>query len=320
MDDITATISQILNDPNSVRQIQNMAASLGLTGAPPAGGSPAAPAYAPQPQQAQSGGIDTAALSGLLSSLGASTPPAPAAKSPDLSALAGMLSGLVSQSGTGAAPAQNQTGGADLSALAGLLGGGASAAPQPAAANGTPDLSALAGMLSGLVGQNSQGTAPAQNQAGGADLSALSGLLGSLGAGQAGGQGPAMGLDAGGLAALLSAGNPDESAHSTSPGFDLSAMLKLQQAMASMQSNRSNIDLLLSLKPRLSDKRSKKIDDAIKVMQLIQFFPLLKETGLFSGLDQMLGGLNLGGILGGGSSGGLGGLGNLLGGLLGGRS
>jgi hypothetical protein len=33
------------------------------------------------------------------------------------------------------------------------------------------------------------------------------------------------------------------------------------------------------------------VDDAIRVMQLIQFLPLVKESGLFGEMDQILGGL-----------------------------
>ena len=77
-----------------------------------------------------------------------------------------------------------------------------------------------------------------------------------------------------------------------------------------MAGNRANVDLLLALKPRLKEHRAKKIDDAIRVMQLIQFLPLLKESGLFGDLEGGLGGL----------VGGLGdGISGALNGLLGGR-
>jgi hypothetical protein len=67
--------------------------------------------------------------------------------------------------------------------------------------------------------------------------------------------------------------------------------MKLTQAMASVQQNRQNIDLLLALKPRLKPERAKKVDDAIRVMQLIQFLPLIKESGLFGEMDEILGGI-----------------------------
>jgi len=100
--------------------------------------------------------------------------------------------------------------------------------------------------------------------------------------------------------------------------------------MSSMNANKDNVRLLLAMKEHLqTEERIKKVDDAIKVMQVIQFLPLLKETGLFGGLEDILGsfkldslgnvlgnvtsGKGLGGLLGGSSSGG--GLGGILKGL-----
>jgi hypothetical protein len=203
MDDLSATISQVLSDPEKVRQIQSIAASLGLGGPEGERSVPKNPQSEPPPSSG--GGLDLSALNGLLGSLG------------------------------------------------GRLGGG----------NTTPQI-------------------PLQNNNG-------------------------SGFDVGGLAGLLRSGNPDGGA-SGSGGFDMGVLLKLQQAMANLSVNRSNIDLLVALKPRLSEPRAKKIDDAIRVMQIVQFLPLLKETGLFGQMDSILGGL-------GGSSGGVG---NLLGNLLGG--
>jgi hypothetical protein len=156
--------------------------------------------------------------------------------------------------------------------------------------NGTPDLSALAVMLGGAIG--GQTAQPASGS--GFDVAALTNMLGGP---PSGGGGNAPGLP-----------------------IDMSTIMKLGQAMSSMQGNRQNIDFLLSLKPRLNERRAKKIDDAIKVMQLIQFLPLIKETGLFNGLDDLLGGLGGSGGLGNllGNMGiGSGGRGGLLGGLLG---
>ena len=191
------------------------------------------------------------------------------------------------------------------------------------------DLSALSDILGSLNTPPAPPGPPAQQiepAAGQIDSAMLQNLLQALGSMQSQQQPPAAGpaaaasagLGADGLAALLRAGNPPDTQQQSAAEapFDLNAMLKLQQAMSSMQSSRSNVDLLLSLKPRLSDKKNKKVDDAIKFMQLIPFFPLLKETGIFSGLDQILG--SFGVKLGGGSAAG-GGLGKLLSGFLGGR-
>ena len=43
-----------------------------------------------------------------------------------------------------------------------------------------------------------------------------------------------------------------------------------------------NIDLLRAMRPLLSPRRARKVDDAIRIMQLIQLLPALKESGLFA--------------------------------------
>ncbi len=42
--------------------------------------------------------------------------------------------------------------------------------------------------------------------------------------------------------------------------------------------------LLRALRPLLGEARQKKVDEAIKILQLMRLLPLLKESGLFSGL------------------------------------
>lgn len=183
-----------------------------------------------------------------------------------------------------AAGAQNAAA-PDLSALLRSLGDTAQPAPQsppPAATGQTPDLSALSGLIQNLTGN-------AQKQETGADVQALTHLLQS---GQP-------------------AGASAKSSPSTGGGlpFDMNTLLKLQKAMSTVGANKSNIDLLMALKPRLNEERAKKIDDAVRVMQLVQFLPLIKESGLFGDTSKGLGGL----------VGGLGdGINNVLGGLFGG--
>lgn len=269
MDDLSGMLSQILNDPESMQQIQAVAASLGLGGdngaqTPAPQAPPALPPPPAQAQPSQGGGLDLSALSSLLGGRGGGqAAPAPAP-----------------------APAQSATGGLDMAALSSLLGNLANNAP--AAAPAAP-------------------TAPA---AGGVDLSALSGLVGGL-LGNQGGQSPsAGGADLSALTALLSSGQPPQPQSAPGLPFDMNTLLKLQKAMSSVSSNRANVDLLLALKPRLKEQRAKKVDDAIKVMQLIQFLPLIKESGLFGDKD----GGGLGSVVGGISDG----IGNVLGGLFGG--
>lgn len=67
------------------------------------------------------------------------------------------------------------------------------------------------------------------------------------------------------------------------PSFDPSMLLKLQGVMSQMNTNDNNTQLLLALKGHLSEARQKKVDDAIKIMQLIKILPVIKDLGLFGG-------------------------------------
>lgn len=287
MDDLNQLINQVMSDPDAMSQLRSVAESLGLNGnslnqnQPPQNPQPAAP--------------DLSSLAGILSGLGTQNAPPPQNNAPDLSALASLLGGL------GQPAPQQQAPAPDLSSLAGILSGlGAQNAPPPQ--NNAPDLSAIASLL----GLKQNQPSPAQNAA--PNMSSLAGILGNL----TGNNNQAQNSNLSALTSLLNNGNT-QSAQAPSgilPNFDINTILKLSNALASVQANRQNIDLLLALKPRLKDERARKVDDAIRVMQLIQFLPLIKESGLFGEMDKILGGL--GNIVGGN---GLGGLGNLLGGL-----
>lgn len=89
------------------------------------------------------------------------------------------------------------------------------------------------------------------------------------------GSAPAGGLPD--LSALLGAA-PNE----TNPVIDPSLLLKLQNAMQSLSQPGPGVELLRALRPLLSEKRAKKVDDAVRIMQLVQLLPTLKESGLFS--------------------------------------
>jgi hypothetical protein len=162
----------------------------------------------------------------------------------------------------------------------------------------------------GLGGTAPAAEAPAAPDAGSVDLSALSGILGGLLGNAQQSQPAAAPNSTAALAALLGGGN--QGGGQAAPGlpFDLGTLLKLQQAMSTITANQANVQLLMALKPRLKLDRAKKVDDAVRVMQLIQFLPLIKESGLFGDLSGGLGGIVSG----------LGdGLGGMLGGLFGGR-
>ena len=67
----------------------------------------------------------------------------------------------------------------------------------------------------------------------------------------------------------------------TKPAIDPSLLLKLQGAMQSLSQPSPGVELLRALRPLLSEKRAKKVDDAVRIMQLVQLLPPLKESGLF---------------------------------------
>lgn len=183
------------------------------------------------------------------------------------------------------------------------LGGPANAQTNAQQTSSEPNLSALLSSLqqqmeNGISGQNQPSQPPA-----GANLSALlstlqqqmengnkgnsapnlSSLLLALqqGAAQNGtnsaGQAP-QGPD---LQALLSAlqGSPSGA---NAPAISMDTILKIQRTMQALSRFNPNIDLLRAMRPLLSPRRARKVDDAIRIMQLIQLLPALKESGLFA--------------------------------------
>ena len=67
-------------------------------------------------------------------------------------------------------------------------------------------------------------------------------------------------------------------------GLDVGALAKLAQMMGSLNQRDENVELLLALKPHFGEKRRKKVDDAIRIMQLVKMLPMLKEAGIFGSL------------------------------------
>ena len=274
MDDLSAMLAQVLNDPQAMQQIQDVASSLGL-----GGDSPQAPPTPPPATQENNNGLNLDALSSLLQGIGGGSSPA---QPPD------------------APPPSPDT----VNALLQALGNPQNNAPAPQQDTSAPDLSSLTSLLQNAMG-NHPSAPPASGS--GSDLSSLSNLIGGLSGNQ---QKSDTGVNISALTSLLSAAQPPPSGQTGSGlPFDMGTLLKLQKAMSSIGSNQENIQLLLALKPRLKENRAKKVDDAIRIMQLIQFLPLIKDSGLFGddsgGLGGIMGGLSsninqmLGGILGG---------------------
>lgn len=306
MDDLSALISQVLNDPEKLKQLQSVASSLGINANSDNSANTAPPPSAQQPSQAPD-------LSGLLNLLRANEDSGgnnSNNSSPDLSAIANLLG----SAGGGGNNNNNNSNTPDLSYLLNLLrengdsgGGNNSGASNNNNNNSSPDLSAITNLLGNAGGggnNNSNNSSPdlsaIANLLGGAksgggmpDLSSLSNILSSFtqGATQSS-DNAGNGFDVSSLTSMLKSGNPEpQEQQQGGGGIDINTILKLQQAMANVQANKSSIDMLLALKPRLSERRSKKVDDAIRIMQVIQFLPLIKESGLFGQMDSFLGGM-----------------------------
>lgn len=90
--------------------------------------------------------------------------------------------------------------------------------------------------------------------------------------------------DLSGLMQLLSntsGGEKSDSAPVNMP--DMAQLMKIQKIFSSFSKEDENILLLKALKPHLQEKNQKKVDDAIRIMQLISVLPMIKESGLFGG-------------------------------------
>ena len=186
------------------------------------------------------------------------------------------------------------------------LGGPANAQTNAQQTSSEPNLSALLSSLqqqmeNGSSGQNQPSQPPAganlsallstlqqqmENESKGNSAPNLSSLLlalqqgaaqnGTNSAGQA--QQAQQGPD---LSSLLSAlqGSPSGA---NAPAISMDTILKIQRTMQALSRSNPNIDLLRAMRPLLSPRRARKVDDAIRIMQLIQLLPALKESGLFA--------------------------------------
>ncbi len=124
-----------------------------------------------------------------------------------------------------------------------------------------------------MLGQNGGGSEPPppptqQPQQQGGGMPDLSSLLSSLGLGGGGG-GPAA-----------------PSSNSGLPNLDISKLLRVQQLLSQKNDN-SSTALLRALKPHLAEENRKKVDEAVRILMLLDLLPLIKESGL---LGNLLGG------------------------------
>lgn len=62
---------------------------------------------------------------------------------------------------------------------------------------------------------------------------------------------------------------------------EMEGLVKLFSRLNSSElDNRSR--LLMALKPHLSDEKQKKVDSAVKILKLLELWPLIKDSGLIS--------------------------------------
>lgn len=156
-------------------------------------------------------------------------------------------------------------------------------------------IKSLAGML-GSQAQEAAGDAPPASSAAnapaasagqGLDLSALSSMLGSLGnAAPAPPTGPTGGGS--GLGALSSLLGGSGANNSGMNGDLLSMAVKMGPILGALRQEDDSTRLLRALRPMLRPARQKKLDEALKLLQLLRALPLLKQSGILGSLGGLL--------------------------------
>lgn len=80
---------------------------------------------------------------------------------------------------------------------------------------------------------------------------------------------------------------PRQNAHPQqqgAPSLDpelMRSVMKLAPALSNMKREDDSTRLLRALRPLLGERRRKKLDEAIRLMQLVRMMPYLKNSGLF---------------------------------------
>ena len=134
--------------------------------------------------------------------------------------------------------------------------------------------------LSALLGQQSTPAgAPQDNSNPSGNSGGLGNLLGALGG--SGGLGNALGALGGGggglgnaLGALGGGASPEM----------LNTIMKIAFLLGNLNQEDDNTRLLGALRPLLKSERQKKLDEAIKIMRMLKFLPILKEQGILQGI------------------------------------
>lgn len=64
--------------------------------------------------------------------------------------------------------------------------------------------------------------------------------------------------------------------------IDPEMLFKVQKALSVMKKDDPRIDLLLALRPNMSEMRRQKIDEAIHILRLLSLMPLLRDQGFLN--------------------------------------
>ena len=155
---------------------------------------------------------------------------------------------------------------------------------QGAASGGVPDFSALLSALGG--GASPAGAGVPSPETGALLTSLLQGLTANGGGGAAQGT-PGLGN----LLSALSGGAPpggEQAAANPLGNIDFNMILKIQQAFSAMNQKDKNTDLLLALKPHLSEGRQHKVDQAVLMMKILRILPMIADSGILGNLKGLL--------------------------------
>lgn len=74
----------------------------------------------------------------------------------------------------------------------------------------------------------------------------------------------------------------DKSGSDGGLGFDFSKLMKLQDIMGAVSGTDKNTELLLALKPHLTESKQERVDKAVKIMKLMAIWNVLKDSGMLN--------------------------------------
>lgn len=99
-----------------------------------------------------------------------------------------------------------------------------------------------------------------------------------------------------GLSSMLGMQNEEEETHKSKPQKQephednpmlsdetMGMIMKVMPLLSSVRQDDANTNLLKALRPLLGAERQKKVDEALKIMQMMKFLPILKSQGILWG-------------------------------------